>query len=846
MFSHFFIRRPIFAAVLSIVIFLAGAVAAFNLPVAQYPPITPPSIMVSCNYPGADARVVAESVAAPIEQQVNGVEDMMYMVSQSNNDGSYTLTVTFKPGVNLNFAQVLVQNRINLALPLLPDVVKQAGVTTRKRNPDILLVLGVYSPNNRYDQIYLSNFVTLKLRDEIARVEGVGDVNQFGQQDYSMRLWVDPDRLAELSLTAADVARAVREQNMQVAAGHFGQQPAPEGKRFEFPITVLGRLSDPAEFQDIIIRSDSEGRKVRIKDIGHVELGARSLDSTSKLDGQPNASLAVWALPDANSIATADRVIQRMEQLKKTFPEDIEYTVSLDMTPFIKQSIREVIRTLIEAVILVALVVMLFLQNWRSALIPLLAVPVAIVGTFAVMATIGFSLNNLTMFGLVLAIGIVVDDAIVVVEAVEHHIEEGMTPRAAAHRAMNEVSAPVIAVALVLSAVFIPCAFISGITGEFFRQFALTIAVSTLISAFNSLTLSPALAAILLPKRGAKKDWFGQLLDLALGWFFRLFNWSFRHGTGFYLRVVGLALRGSAIVLLLYGGLLGLTWIGFNGLPGLNLWPKDQVPSWLRTKWGSLDLAKGLPSGYIPNQDQGRFYIPVQLPDAASVERTQKAVDRIRELVQPLEGIAHTTEIAGQSFTFNANGSNFGQFFITFEDFDKRHDPSLSATAITDRVRELLDREIPEAKVSVFTPPPVSGLGSASGFKIIIEDRGDRGLVELQKSVERVIARSKESDKVENLTCIFRANVPQLFVDLNREQCETMGVNPKEVFDTLQIYLGSYYVNDFNRFGRTWQVIVQASGQFRNDLSKIKLLKVRNAQGEMVPPGQWPVPQRPE
>jgi multidrug efflux pump len=810
MFSHFFINRPIFASVLSIVITLAGAVAALNLPVAQYPQITPPSIMVQCNYPGADARVVAESVAAPLEQQINGVEDMIYMVSQSNNDGSYTLTVTFKPGVNLNFAQVLVQNRINLALPLLPDVVKQAGVTTRKRNPDILLVVGVYSPSGTYDQLYLSNYATISLKDELARVEGVGDVNQFGQADYSMRLWIDPERLSALNLTAADVVNAVREQNMQVAGGHFGQQPAPaSGKAFEFPITILGRLTDPGQFEDIVIRTDNGGRQVRVKDIGYVDLGARNLDNTSKLDGLPNASLAVFGLPYANSIATAQRVRDRMEQLKKSFPQDVDYTISLDMTPFIQESINEVIRTLIEAVILVAIVVLVFLQNWRSALIPLVAVPVAIVGTFAVMAAIGFSLNNLTLFGLVLAIGIVVDDAIVVVEAVEHHIEEGMSPRQAAHQAMNEVSGPVVAVALVLSAVFVPCAFISGITGQFFRQFALTIAVSTIISAFNSLTLSPALAAILLPPRGARKDVPGRLLDALLGWFFRLFNWSFRHSTTIYIRVVSLALRGSVIVLAVYGGLLALTW------------------------WTSTQL----PTGYIPNQDQGRFYITLQLPDAASLERTQQAVDRITELVQPLPGVAHVTGVAGQSFTLNASGSNLGNFFVTLDPFDKRRDPSLTATAITSRIKEMLDRELPEATVSLFTPPPVSGLGSASGFKIIIEDRGDLGIVELQKQIERLIARSRQSEKVENLFCVFRANVPQLYADLNREQCQTMGVNPKDVFDTLQIYLGSYYVNDFNRFGRSWEVVVQAQGAFRDDPNKIKLLKVRNARGEMVPLG---------
>jgi multidrug efflux pump len=911
MFSHFFIDRPIFASVLSIVIFFAGLVAVGNLPVAQYPPITPPSINVMCNYPGANAQDVADSVAAPIEQQVNGVEDSMYMVSQSNNDGSYNLMVTFRPGVNLNFAQVLVQNRINLAMPNLPDVVKQAGVITRKRNPDILLVLAVYSPNGRYDQLYLGNFVTIAVKDEIARVDGVGDCQQFGQQDYSMRIWVDPDKLATLNLSAGDVANALREQNRQVAAGQIGgtgdwsQDPGfstlgsvvryapalakPKPAVHAYPITTLGRLTKPAEFEDIIIRTDGQGRRVRIKDVGDVELGARNLDTTSRVDKYPNASLAVWALPDANSIATAQAVRKRLDELKKNWPDDIDYTVSLDMTPFIQESINEVVRTLIEAIILVAIVVMVFLQNWRSAIIPLVAVPVAIVGTFAAMIAIGFSLNTLTMFGLVLAVGIVVDDAIVVVEAVEHHIEAGLPPRAAAHMAMHEVSGPVVAVALVLSAVFVPCAFISGITGQFFRQFALTIAVSTVISAFNSLTLSPALAALLLQPRGAKKDWLGRLLDLTLGWFFRSFNWAFERARGGYLAAVGMALRGSAIVLVIYVALLGLTY-------------------WTSTR---------LPAGYIPNQDQGRFYVAVQLPDAASLERTQKVVDRIGEIFYPPDAeeefaIVHTTGIAGQSFTLNANGSNFGQFFITLDEFAKRRDPKMHAFNVTDRAKEKLDQELPEAQVSLFYPPAVSGLGSASGFKLIIEDRGSLGVEELQRQIERIIAAGNDgrfrlsrkslaalraenqepipeavvaklaefrdhefltrdlfdgavadtlkdagiADHAErerlrerifgqaenrkivgNLFSIFRANTPQLYVDINREQCQTMGVNPNDVFSTLQIYLGSFYVNDFNRFGRTWQVIVQAQGSFRDNPEKIKLLKVRNAQGGMVPLG---------
>jgi multidrug efflux pump len=882
-FSHFFIERPIFASVLSILITLAGAVAAFNLPIAQYPQITPPSIWVQCNYPGANAYDVADSVAAPIEQQINGVEDMLYMVSQSNNDGSYQLTVTFKPGVNLNFAQVLVQNRINLAMPLLPDVVKQAGVTTRKRNPDILQVIAIYSPNGRYDQLYLSNFTTIKIKDEMARVEGVGDCTQFGQQDYSMRVWLDPEKLSTLNLNASDVAAALREQNRQVAAGHFGQQPALPGQPFEFPVTTLGRLSDPAEFEQVIIRTDREGRSIRIKDVGTVKLGARNLDTTSKVDLLPNASLAIFALPDANAIATARRVRERMEELKKTFPEDIDYTISLEMTPFIEESIYEVIRTLIEAIILVAIVVVVFLQNWRSALIPLVAVPVAVIGTFAAMAVIGFSLNQLTLFGLVLAIGIVVDDAIVVVEAVEHHIENGLSPRRAAHKAMDQVAGPVIAVALVLSAVFVPCAFISGITGQFFRQFALTIAVSTVISAFNSLTLSPALAAILLQKRGAKKDIPGRVLDFVLGWFFALFNWAFRRGTQLYTGIVGMSLRVSTIVIVIYGGLLALTW------------------------WTSSRL----PVGYIPNGDQGRFYIAVQLPDAASLERTQRVTDRIAAVVKRQEGVVHVTEIAGQSFTLNANGSNFGQFFITLDEFKKRRDPSMHAFAFTDRIKDILVDEIPDAQMALFTPPPISGLGSGSGFKIIIEDRGDLGLVELQKAVDRVMAagnggqfklsdksfaslrgdnssipeavldkleesrghefRTRESfdaaivdalqaaeisDKAERsriearvldsaerrqvvhkLFSVFRAKTPQLFIDLNRDQCRTMGVDPHEVFNTLQIYLGSYYVNDFNRWGRTWQVVAQSNGRFRDDPEKVKQLKVRNDKGEMVPLG---------
>ncbi|HEX4590900.1 MAG TPA: efflux RND transporter permease subunit, partial [Gemmataceae bacterium] len=660
----------------------------------------------------------------------------------------------------------------------------------------------------RRNSLELSNYATIQIRDELSRLPGVGDITYLGQRDYSMRLWLDPQKMASYGLNAADVINAVQAQNVQVAAGQIGQPPTNSGQVSQYIITTLGRLENTDQFANIVLKNTG-GTLVYLRDVANIELGAQSYDQSCTLDGKPSVALSIYQLPGSNALEVANRVKERMHQLKENFRPGIDYDIVYDTTPFIKESISEVFETLFDAIVLVAVVVLVFLQNWRSSLIPLIAVPVAVVGTFAVMAAMGFSLNNLTLFGLVLAIGIVVDDAIVVVEAVEHHIEEGMTPRAAAHQAMNEVSGPVIAVALVLSAVFVPCAFISGITGMFFRQFALTIAVSTVLSAFNSLTLSPALAAILLPSRGQRKDALGRLLDTLLGWFFRGFNKVFRRSTDGYIGAVSRLLRLGAVVMTVYGGLLVLTW-----------WTSEH-----------------LPTGYIPNQDQGRFYLAIQLPDAASTERTQAVVDRVQQLVQPLPGIAHITGIAGMSFTYNANGSNFAQFFIAFDDFDKRQDPSMTAAGITGRVRKLLEKEIPGAMIGIFTPPPVSGLGSASGFKIIIEDRHSLGEKELEKAIKAVIERSETSDKVEGLKSIFRANVPQLYLDLNREQCQVRGVNPADVFATLQIYLGSFYVNDFNRFGRTWQVIAQANGEFRDDPDKVKLLKVRNKDGEMVPLG---------
>ncbi len=814
MFSRFFIDRPIFASVLSILIVLAGGIAFFGLPIAQYPPVAPPTVQVDCNYPGASAQVVAQTVAAPIEQQVNGVENMLYMSSQSTSDGSYTLTVTFKPGTDLNLAQVMVQNRVSLALPQLPDVVRQTGVTTKKRSPDILLTVSINSPNRRYDQLYLSNFALMHARDELSRLPGISEVLLFGQRDYSMRIWVDPDKLATLNLTVGDVVQALREENLEVAAGHIGQAPAPdkslgEAAYHEMPLHVLGRLSTVEEFEQVVVRSDPGGDLLVIGDIGRVELGARSQDITNTFDGKPTIGLAIFQLPDANALKTADAVKAKMDELKKDFPEGVEYEIGYDTTPFIRESIFEVIKTLRDAIILVAIVVLVFLQGWRAALIPLIAVPVAIIGTFAAMAMTGFSINNLTLFGLVLAIGIVVDDAIVVVEAVEHYIEKGLAPREAAIWAMQEVSGPVIAVGLVLSAVFIPCAFLSGIVGLFFRQFALTIAISTIISTFNSLTLSPALAALMLKPKSAKPDWLTVVIDFFLGWFFRLFNYVFKASTRVYLSLVGRMLRVPVLVLIVYVGLLGLTYWGYTQLP----------------------------SGFIPSQDKGYFLAAVQLPDSSSAIRTREVVSKIEKIALSTPGVHHVNSVAGNAFVLSAYGSNFGTMFIILEQFDERRMPEKSAMSILKTLNQRIAAEIPEAVINVFPPPAVNGLGRAGGYKLMIEDRGEAGLQALQQQTDNIVAMGNKEPALAGMFTVYKANSPQLFVDINRKECLTQGINLNDVFGTLQSYLGSRYVNNFNRFGRTWQVVVQADIQFRDQINDVGKLRVRNRLGEMVPIG---------
>jgi len=807
--SRFFIDRPIFAAVLSIVIVIAGGVSMFVLPVAQYPEITPPTVQVFCTYPGANAKVVAETVAAPIEQQVNGVENMLYMSSTCTNDGAYNLTVTFKLGTNLDMAQVLVQNRVAMATPTLPDVVKQTGVITKKKSPNIMLVVNLISPDRRHDQLYLSNYATIQIKDELARLEGVGDVAFLGQQDYSMRVWLDPEKLAARSLTTTDVINAVREQNVQVAAGQIGQPPVPKGQDFQYTMSTLGRLTDPEQFADIIVKTGGGGAITRLRDIARIELGAKSQDQSCTLDGKPSVGLAIFQLPGSNALATADRVRAKMEELKERFPQGLDYAIVYDTTPFIRESIHEVEKALRDAFILVAIVVLVFLQNWRSTLIPLIAVPVSLIGTFAVMALLGFSLNNLSLFGLVLAIGIVVDDAIVVVENVERWIEHGLSPREAAYKSMDEVTVAVIAIAFGLSAVFIPVAFISGITGQFYRQFALTIATSTLISAFNSLTLSPALAALLLKPREQQRDPLTRIMNLLFGWFFKGFNAVFGWMTAGYGHSVRFVIRGTVVALVVFAGLLYATYHGLVTVP----------------------------TGFIPSQDKGYLLVNIQLPDSASLERTQAVVARMDEMARCTKGVKHTLSVNGQSFLLNVNGSNFGSMFVILDEFEHRRSSELYSDRIAATLRREFYQKIQEAQVAVFGAPPVDGLGTAGGFKLMVEDRGNNGLEMLQGQTLNLAEKANQQPALIGVFSMFRANTPQLYVDIDRTKCKTLGIPLSDVFNTLQTQLGGYYVNDFNQFGRTWQVNAQADSRFRFRAEDVEKLKVRNPQGDMVPLG---------
>ena len=808
-FSHFFISRPIFAAVISIVIVLAGGIAAFQLPIAQYPEIAPPTVVVRAVYPGANPKVLAETVATPIELEVNGVEDMLYMSSISTSDGVMSLTVTFKLGTDLNIAQVLVQNRVAIALPKLPEEVRRLGVTTTKKSTDLTMVAHLISPDSSRDELYLGNYAFLQVKDQLARIAGVGDVTLLGARDYSMRVWLDPEKLASRNMTAGDVVRAIREQNLQVAAGTIGQPPAPAGQDFQLTISTQGRLLDEGQFGEIIIKQGGQGQVTRVRDVARVELAARDYSIASQLSGKPAAALVIFQLPGSNAIETSDAVRAKLAELKKNFPPGVDYRVIYDTTLFARESIQAVVHTLFEATLLVVLVVIVFLQNWRASIIPLLAVPVSLIGTFAVMKLFGFSLNNLSLFGLVLAIGIVVDDAIVVVENVERNIALGLPPLEATRKAMNEVSGPVIAVALVLCAVFIPTAFVSGITGQFYKQFALTIAVSTVISAFNSLTLSPALSALLLKGHHAKKDWFARGMDAVLGWFFRLFNKGFDRTTNAYTRAVSGTVRRAGIALLVYAGLLVLTWFGF----------------------------KAVPTGFIPIQDAGYLVVFAQLPDGASLERTQKIIDRAGEIARSIPGVNGTVQFPGYNLLVGANLPNAGTMFVSLEPFeDRKKHRDKSAQTI---MRQLYAHytELRDARVLVLPPPPVRGLGATAGFKMMVQDRTDAGLDALAAASAKMLTDGSQTPGLAQVFTTFTTRVPQLFVDVDRVKAKSMNITLSDVNDTLQIYLGSLYVNDFNRFGRTYQVTAQADANFRLRADDIRKLKARNAAGDMVPLG---------
>jgi multidrug efflux pump len=807
-FSKFFIDRPIFAAVLSLMIVIAGGLSLFQLPVSEYPQVVPPTVVVRAIYPGANPRVIAETVASPLEQQITGVEDMLYKFSQSTADGVMTLTITFAVGTDLDDAQVEVQNRVAQALPRLPVEVQRIGVTTEKSSPDLMMVVHLVSPDDRYDILYLSNFARLQVRDELAAIPGVGSAQVFGGGEYSMRVWLDPDRLAARRLTATDVVGAIREQNVQVAAGVLGGPPAPADTTFQLSVNARGRLTTEDQFSDIIVRATPEGQITRIRDVGRVELGADAYALRSLLDNKAAVGIGIFQRPGSNAIEASNQVREVMERLKLTFPEGVDYSIVYDPTVFVRESIRAVVTTLFEAILFVALVVLVFLQTWRASIIPLVAVPVSLIGTFAVMLMMGFSLNTLSLFGLVLAIGIVVDDAIVVVENVERHIALGQEPMEATRRAMEEVSGPIIAIALVLCAVFIPTAFISGLTGQFYRQFALTIAISTVISAINSLTLSPALASRLLKPHGVPPDRVQRIADRLFGWFFRGFNRLFGAASHAYAGGVSRVLRASAIAIVVYLGFIGLTFLGFSRVP----------------------------PGFVPAQDKEYLVAFAQLPDAAALDRTDAVIRKMSAIAMEHPGVANAVAFPGLSINGFVNAPNAGIVFVTLKPSRERQTPELSAFGIVGALNARF-WGMQEAFVAIFPPPSVQGLGQVGGFKLYVEDRGSFGFEELYSQVQGAMQQASSAPSLAGLFSSYQVNVPQIDVDVDRERVKTYGVPLTSVFDTLQVYLGSLYVNDFNRFGRTYQVNVQAEAPFRMQPEQIRRLETRNVQGAMVPLG---------
>src|SRR6266404_4694104 len=780
----------------------------WKLPISEYPEVVPPTIVVRATYPGANPKTIAETVASPLEQAINGVEDSLYMFSQATSDGVLTLTVTFKLGTDIDKAQVQVQNRVDQALPKLPEEVRALAVTTTKQSPDLTMVVHLFSPTGRYDEVYLRNYATLQVKDVLARIPGAGDVELFGSGDYAMRVWLNPDKVAARNLTASDIVNAIREQNVQVAAGAIGQQPVGKPLDFELQINAKGRLISTEEFGQIIVKTGPNGERTLLKDVARIELSAGSYSLRSLLDNQRAVAIPIFQTPGANALQLSADVRRTMEELKKNFPDGVDYSVVYDPTVFVRHSIEAVVHTLLEAVLLVVIVVIIFLQTWRASIIPLAAVPVSLIGTFAVMLGLGFSINNLSLFGLVLAIGIVVDDAIVVVENVERNIALGLSPPDAARRAMSEVTSPIIATALVLCAVFIPTAFISGLTGQFYKQFAITIAISTVISAFNSLTLSPALSALLLKSHDAPKDSLSRGMDKLFGWVFRPFNRLFGWSSDKYSVGVGAVLRKSAIALVLYAGLVFLTGWGFNKVP----------------------------TGFVPTQDKQYLVAFAQLPDAASLDRSEAVIRRMSEIGLKTPGVQNAVQFPGLSISGFSVAPNAGIVFFGLKPFEERRAPSLSGPAIAAALNQQFG-SIQDAFVLAVPPPPVMGLGAIGGFKLYVEDRADLGYDALYQTVQGIIGKGYQTPGLAGMFSTFTVNVPQLDADIDRVKAKTQGVPLQNLFETMQIYLGSLYVNDFNRFGRTYQVVAQADAPFRDRPDNITRLKTRNAQGQMVPLG---------
>lgn len=803
-FSRFFVDRPIFAAVLSIVIFAVGTISIPNLPVGEYPEVVPPSVLVRTTYPGANPKEIAETVATPLEEAITGVEDMMYFKSVAGSDGVLQMTITFQPGTDAEQATVRVQNRVSQALARLPEAVRRQGVTTQKQSPTFLMVVHLVSPDDSYDTLYLRNYARLHVRDQLAKIPGVGEAQLFGGGDYAMRAWLDPDRIASYGLTAGDVIDAMREQNVQVSAGQIGAEPMPDSD-FLTLINAKGRLSTEEEFSNIVLKVGEDGEVLRLGDVARVEMGAGDYTLRSRLDGKEAVAIGIFQSPGANALQIRDQVIRIMDELATRFPPGVEYRSVYDTTLFVSDSIRSVIQTLLEAILLVVLVVTLFLQTWRASLIPLLAVPVSVVGTFAVLLLLGYSINTLTLFGLVLAIGIVVDDAIVVVENVERNIGQGLAPRAAAHQAMREVSGPIVAIGLVLCAVFVPMAFLSGVTGQFYRQFAVTIAISTVISTINSLTLSPALAAMLLRPHDAPKDRLTRMIDVLFGWLFRPFNRFFNASSRRYQGMVSRSLRRRGAVFVVYLVLLGAT--GY--------------------------LLKIVPPGFIPVQDKMYLIAGVKLPEGASLDRTDDLLRQVVDIAMQTDGVEHAISFPGLNALQFTNTANTGLAFLTLKPFDQR---TRSAAEINDEIAGKI-AGLKDGIAFSFMPPPILGLGNGSGYQLFIEDRGGLGYGPLQEAVTAFQSAVVQTPGMSYPITSYQANVPQLDAEVDRLKAKTQGVAVSDLFMTLQTYLGSTYVNDFNRFGRTWQVIAQADAPYRDSVEDIARLRTRNAQGDMVPIG---------